>query len=49
MRCYSRLGRRNQALCEYKACQEVLRWELGVDPMRETTALYEQIVREEPV
>jgi DNA-binding SARP family transcriptional activator len=49
MRCYSRLGRRNQALCEYEACKEVLRWELGVDPMRETTALYERIVREEPV
>ncbi|MBN1640017.1 MAG: winged helix-turn-helix domain-containing protein [Anaerolineae bacterium] len=49
MRCYSRLGRRNQALCEYETCKEVMRWELGVDPMHETTALYDRIVREEPV
>jgi LuxR family maltose regulon positive regulatory protein len=47
MRCYSRMGRRNQALREYQACQEVLKRELGVSPMRETVALYEQIAREE--
>jgi DNA-binding SARP family transcriptional activator len=49
MRCYSRMGRRNQALREYLACEEVLQKELGVRPMRETAALYEQIVREEAV
>jgi DNA-binding SARP family transcriptional activator len=49
MRCYSRIGRRNQALREFRECQEVLRRELGVSPMRETVALYEQIVREETV
>lgn len=49
MRCYSRMGRRNQALREYRECQEVLRRELGVSPMHETVALYEQIVREEKV
>jgi DNA-binding SARP family transcriptional activator len=49
MRCYSRMGRRNQALREFQACQEVLKRELGVSPMRETVALYEQIAREENV
>ena len=49
MRCYSRMGRRNQALREFKACQVVLQRELGVSPMRETVALYERIAREEEV
>jgi DNA-binding SARP family transcriptional activator len=49
MRCYARMGRRNQALREFQACREVLRWELGVTPMRETVELYDQIVRQEPV
>jgi DNA-binding SARP family transcriptional activator len=49
MRCYARMGRRNQALREFQACREVLRWELGVSPMRETIELYDQIVRQESV
>jgi len=49
MRCYSRMGRRNQALREFQACQEVLRWELGVEPMHETVELHARIVRQEPV
>jgi DNA-binding SARP family transcriptional activator len=49
MRCYSRMGQRNQALCEFLSCKQVLQRELGVGPMQETIALYEQIVREEPV
>lgn len=49
MRCYSRLGHRNQALREFQRCRDVLRRELGVDPMRETVALYERIAREERV
>ena len=49
MCCYSRMGRRNQALREFQACKEVLRQELGVDPMRETVELYQRIVRQEPV
>jgi len=49
MRCYARMGRRNQALREFQACQEVLRWELGVAPMHETVELYNRIVRQEPV
>jgi DNA-binding SARP family transcriptional activator len=49
MRCYSRMGRRNHALREFQSCQEVLRRELGVEPMRETVELYERIAREESV
>jgi DNA-binding SARP family transcriptional activator len=49
MRCYSRMGRRNQALREFKSCEKVLRWELGVEPMRETLELYDKIVCQEPV
>lgn len=49
MRCYSRMGRRNQALREFHACEKVLQQELGVRPMQETAALYERIVREEAV
>lgn len=49
MRCYGRMGRRNQALREFQSCKEVLRWELGVEPMRETVELYDRIVRQEPV
>lgn len=49
MRCYSRMGRRNQALQEFNACAEVLQRELGVLPMRETVELYERIAREEDV
>jgi DNA-binding SARP family transcriptional activator len=49
MRCYSRMGRRNQALREFQACREVLRWELGVEPMHETAELHARIVRQEPV
>lgn len=49
MRCYARMGRRNQALREFQSCQEVLRWELGVAPMHETVELHDQIVRQEPV
>ncbi len=49
MLCYSRMGRRNQALCEFHACEQVLRRELGVRPMQETVALYERIVQEKAV
>jgi DNA-binding SARP family transcriptional activator len=49
MCCYSRLGRRNQALSEYQQCQAVLKRELGIEPMRETTELYEHIAHQDPV
>ena len=49
MRCYSRMGRRNQALREFQSCEKVLRYELGVEPMRETVELYVKIASQEPV
>lgn len=49
MCCYSYMGRRNQALREFQTCKEVLRRELGVDPMHETVVLAERIAREEPI
>jgi LuxR family maltose regulon positive regulatory protein len=49
MRCYARMGRRNQALREFQACRDVLRWELGVAPMHETVELHDRIVRQESV
>lgn len=49
MQCYSRMGQRNQALREFQLCAQALQQELGVQPTRETVALYEQIVREELV
>ncbi|MBN1934515.1 MAG: winged helix-turn-helix domain-containing protein [Anaerolineae bacterium] len=47
MQCYCRMGQRNQALREFHLCAQTLQRELGVSPMRETVALYEQIAREE--
>jgi DNA-binding SARP family transcriptional activator len=49
MCCYSRMGRRNQALREFESCKTVLRRELGVEPMRETVELYRRIMRQERV
>jgi len=49
MRCYSRMGRRNEALLEYARCEKVLQRELGVRPMRETVDLYDRIAREADV
>ncbi len=43
-------GRRDEAVAQYRACRELLRDELGVEPMRETRALFERILRsEEPL
>ena len=36
-------GQRNAALAQYEVCRTTLANELGVEPMAETTALYEQI------
>ena len=49
MRCYHRMGRRNEALLEYAQCAEVLQRELGVHPARETVELHDRITREEDV
>lgn len=43
MRLHMLEGARGAALAQYEACQELLARELGVEPERATTALYEQI------
>ncbi len=43
MRCLSHQGQRNQALRVYQNCSRVLQEELGIEPMRETTQLFDQI------
>lgn len=45
MRLYMRLGNRPAAIQVYQQCVETLKEELGVPPMPETTALYEQLLR----
>ncbi|NJN43325.1 MAG: hypothetical protein HC806_00340 [Anaerolineae bacterium] len=39
----ARMGQRSAALAQYQACRRILEKELGVEPTRETTKLYEQI------
>ncbi|AWR88052.1 ATP-binding protein [Meiothermus taiwanensis] len=43
MRLYAALGQPEQALCQFKRLTEVLRDELGLEPLPETQALAEQI------
>lgn len=43
MRLHLQLGQRALAVRQYEACREVLAVELGIAPMPETQALYEQI------
>lgn len=43
MRLLSRTGQRSAALAQYEACRQALAEELGLEPARETTALYERI------
>ncbi len=43
MRLLSRTGQRSAALAQYEACRRALAQELGIEPARETTALYERI------
>ncbi|HZG66481.1 MAG TPA: tetratricopeptide repeat protein, partial [Herpetosiphonaceae bacterium] len=40
---YVRTGQRSAALAQYQSCHRLLEKELGVEPMAETTALYERI------
>ncbi len=42
-----RLGRSSRAVAQFHQCECVLAQELGVEPMRETRRLYQQIVDEE--
>jgi DNA-binding SARP family transcriptional activator/predicted ATPase len=43
MRALTLSGQRNAALVQYETCRRVLAAELGVEPVAETTALYESI------
>lgn len=43
MRVLALSGRRSEALAQYESCRRLLAEELGVEPSRETLALYEQI------
>ena len=44
MRLYAASGRHSRALSQYKHLQQLLQSELGVEPMPETLALYEELV-----
>jgi DNA-binding SARP family transcriptional activator len=43
MRCYSELGRRSEALQQYRRCASILANDLGLEPMQETQVLYRVI------
>lgn len=43
MQLYAESGQRGAALAQYEECCNILAHELGIDPMPQTTALYEQI------
>ena len=43
MRLYQAAGKRSAALAQYRFCCQALKVELGLQPMPETTALYERI------
>jgi predicted ATPase/DNA-binding SARP family transcriptional activator/tetratricopeptide (TPR) repeat protein len=47
MRLLALEGERSAALAQYETCRRILQQELGVEPMAETTALFEAIKREE--
>ena len=45
MECYVRVGSKNQALRQYRVCEEILRRSYDVTPSPETQALYERLSR----
>ena len=47
MRLLAMEGERSAALAQYETCRRILAQELGVEPMAETTSLFEAIKREE--
>ncbi len=49
MRAYARTGRRSQALRSYTRCVQALQSDLGIEPLPETTELYERIKRNEKI
>jgi DNA-binding SARP family transcriptional activator len=46
MRLYAALGRRGDALRQYRECVAVLERELEVEPEAETRQVYQEILRE---
>lgn len=40
---HARSGQRQAAICQYQACRQVLREEMGLDPEPDTEALYQRI------
>src|SRR6185503_4607030 len=48
IRLYDRVGRRADAIRQYRACVGMLRGELGVEPAPETVRLYREILRPHP-
>jgi ATP/maltotriose-dependent transcriptional regulator MalT/DNA-binding SARP family transcriptional activator len=44
MKAYADIGRRSDALTQYRRCQDILRSELGVAPSSETRRLYQEII-----
>jgi DNA-binding SARP family transcriptional activator len=44
MRLYWLSGNRGAALAQYKRCVQILREELGIAPLQETTAVYQQMI-----
>lgn len=49
MNCYSQLGQRNRALRWYEICRRTIKAELDTTPDHETTALYHQLLNNEPI
>lgn len=49
IRAYARSGSRSQALRSYSRCVQALNDDLGIDPLPETTEIYEQVKRNEVV
>ena len=49
MTCYSRLRQRNRALRWYEMCRRTVQSELDTTPDHETSALYHQLLKNEPI
>ena len=49
MCCYSRLGQRSRALRWYEMCRRTIQTEVDAPPDVQTTALYHQLLRNEPI
>ncbi len=48
MKLYAIMGDRRAALRQFDYCQDVLKNELGINPVSETRAVYEAVFRERP-